>query len=34
MPGAIAPSTVDIVAELPAIGPLLSDLVSGAYMPT
>jgi two-component system CheB/CheR fusion protein len=30
MPGSLAPNTVDIVAELPRIGPVLGDLVSGA----
>jgi two-component system CheB/CheR fusion protein len=33
MPNALAPTSVDIVAELEAIGPLLHDLVSGAYTP-
>jgi two-component system CheB/CheR fusion protein len=33
MPKAIAPSTVDIVADLEAIGPLLHDLVSGTSAP-
>jgi two-component system, chemotaxis family, CheB/CheR fusion protein len=34
MPNALAPTSVDIVAELEAIGPLLHDLVSGAYAPS
>ena len=29
MPGSLAPNTVDIVADLEAIGPVLGDLVSG-----
>jgi two-component system CheB/CheR fusion protein len=33
MPLSLAPTTVDIVADLPAIGPLLGDLLSGAYTP-
>ena len=32
MPLAVPPSSVDIVADLEAIGPVLSDLVSGAYI--
>ena len=31
MPMALAPTLVDIVADLEAIGPLLYDLVAGAY---
>ena len=31
MPLSLAPTTVDIVAELEAIGPLLSDLLAGTY---
>jgi two-component system, chemotaxis family, CheB/CheR fusion protein len=31
MPLSLAPTTVDIVAELDAIGPLLSDLLAGTY---
>jgi two-component system CheB/CheR fusion protein len=31
LPLSLAPSTVDIVADLNAIGPLLHDLLSGAY---
>src|SRR5215207_1478457 len=31
MPLAVPPSSVDIVADLEAIGPVLSDLVSGVY---
>ena len=31
MPSALAPSTVDIVADLGQIGPLLGQLVAGAY---
>jgi two-component system, chemotaxis family, CheB/CheR fusion protein len=31
MPMSLAPTTVDIVAELEAIGPLLNDLLLGAY---
>jgi two-component system, chemotaxis family, CheB/CheR fusion protein len=34
MPNALAPTSVDIVAELEAIGPLLHDLVTGAYTPS
>jgi two-component system CheB/CheR fusion protein len=34
MPGSLPPSAVDVVAELESIGPLLGDLVTGAYMPT
>src|SRR5205807_621016 len=33
MPLSLAPTTVDIVAELNAIGPLLYDLLTGAYEP-
>jgi two-component system CheB/CheR fusion protein len=33
MPGAIAPTLVDVVAEIEAIGPLLRDLITGTYMP-
>jgi two-component system, chemotaxis family, CheB/CheR fusion protein len=33
MPNALAPTSVDIVAELEAIGPLLYDLVTGANSP-
>ncbi len=33
MPRAIPPTIVDIVAEIDAIGPLLHELVSGAYAP-
>ena len=32
MPLSLAPSTVDIVADLDAIGPLLRDLLSGAFV--
>lgn len=32
MPRSLAPSTVDIVAELDAIGPLLHDLFNGAFV--
>lgn len=32
MPMAVASSTIDIVADLEAIGPLLVDLLSGAYL--
>jgi two-component system CheB/CheR fusion protein len=31
LPLSLAPSTVDIVADLKAIGPLLHDLITGAY---
>jgi two-component system, chemotaxis family, CheB/CheR fusion protein len=31
LPLSLAPSTVDIVSELKTIGPLLNDLVTGAY---
>ncbi len=34
MPQSLAPNTVDIVADLDAIGPLLQELASGAYTPT
>src|SRR4051812_28368872 len=33
MPLSLAPTNVDIVANLEAIGPLLYDLVTGAYVP-
>jgi two-component system CheB/CheR fusion protein len=33
MPLSLAPTTVDIVAELEAIGPLLRDLLTGTYAP-
>src|SRR5581483_11113794 len=33
MPLSLAPTTVDIVADLDAIGPLLYDLLTGAYAP-
>lgn len=33
MPNALAPTAVDIVAELEAIGPLLHELVTGAHIP-
>jgi two-component system, chemotaxis family, CheB/CheR fusion protein len=33
MPLSLAPTTVDIVAELEAIGPLLTDLLAGTYAP-
>ncbi len=33
MPLSLAPTTVDIVADLEAIGPLLHDLLVGAYAP-
>ncbi len=33
MPASLAPSTVDFVADLPQIGPLLADLVTGTYTP-
>ena len=33
MPLSLAPTIVDIVAELEAIGPLLSDLLGGTYTP-
>src|SRR5919206_1218032 len=33
MPAAIAPPLVDVMADLEAIGPLLHDLLTGAYMP-
>jgi two-component system CheB/CheR fusion protein len=33
MPSSLAPTTVDIVADLEAIGPLLYDLLTGAYTP-
>jgi two-component system CheB/CheR fusion protein len=34
MPGAIAPPLVDVVADLDSIGPLLHDLLTGAYTPS
>ena len=34
MPRSLAPTTVDIVARLDQIGPLLRDLVAGTYTPT
>src|SRR5579864_9348919 len=34
MPRALAPTTVDVVADLARIGPLLHDLLTGAYRPT
>src|SRR5262249_2720554 len=34
MPLSLAPTTIDIVAELAAIGPLLSELLEGTYAPT
>ena len=34
MPQSLAPTTVDIVARLDHIGPLLRDLVAGTYIPT
>jgi two-component system, chemotaxis family, CheB/CheR fusion protein len=33
MPLSLAPTTVDVVADLEAIGPLLADLVTGVYVP-
>src|SRR5205823_4470669 len=33
MPQSLAPTTVDVVANLEAIGPLLQDILSGAYTP-
>lgn len=33
MPLSLAPTTVDIVAELAAIGPLLKELLTGTYVP-
>src|SRR6266568_2131948 len=33
MPLSLSPSTVDIVAELSAIGPLLNELLTGTYAP-
>ncbi len=33
MPTSLAPSSVDIVAELDTIGPLLHDLLTGVYLP-
>ena len=34
MPASLAPTSVDIVARIDAIGPLLHELVSGAYSPS
>ena len=34
MPGAIAPPLVDVIADLDTIGPLLHDLLTGAYTPS
>jgi len=34
MPRSIAPTSVDIVADLETIGPLLHDLVTGRYVPS
>jgi two-component system, chemotaxis family, CheB/CheR fusion protein len=34
MPLALAPTSIDIVAELDALGPLLHDLVTGVHEPT
>jgi two-component system CheB/CheR fusion protein len=34
LPRSLAPTTVDIVADLDAIGPLLRDLLSGVYTPS
>jgi two-component system CheB/CheR fusion protein len=34
MPQSLAPNTVDIVANLDAIGPLLQDLATGQYTPS
>ena len=34
MPASLAPAIVDIVADLEQIGPLLHDLVTGAYLPS
>ncbi|HEV8636653.1 MAG TPA: chemotaxis protein CheB [Chloroflexota bacterium] len=33
LPRSLPPSTVDIVADVEAIGPLLHDLLSGAFLP-
>ena len=33
MPAAISPPLVDMVADLETIGPLLTDLLNGAYLP-
>jgi two-component system CheB/CheR fusion protein len=33
MPLSLAPTTIDIVAELAAIGPLLNELLAGTYVP-
>ncbi|HWE61872.1 MAG TPA: chemotaxis protein CheB, partial [Chloroflexota bacterium] len=34
MPASLAPAVVDVVADLERIGPLLYDLVRGAYLPS
>lgn len=34
MPQSLAPQTVDIVADLPRIGPIITDLLAGLYVPT
>jgi two-component system CheB/CheR fusion protein len=34
MPRSLAPTTVDIVANLDQIGPLLTDLLAGTYVPS
>src|SRR5215813_1852927 len=34
MPMSLAPPTVDIIASLESIGPLLNDLLTGAYQPS
>jgi two-component system, chemotaxis family, CheB/CheR fusion protein len=34
MPRSLAPTTVDIVANLEEIGPLLTDLLAGTYVPS
>ncbi len=34
MPASLAPATIDLVANLADLGTLLSDLVSGTYVPT
>ncbi len=33
MPQALAPTTVDVIADVDAMGPLLDDLLTGAYTP-
>ena len=33
MPGSLAPTTVDVIADADAMGPLLRDLLTGAYTP-